>query len=133
MLTAGAWLFDVPVRGSLWLLTAASVLFLLGLLAQGLVISVVTKNQMLATLAAAMSTMLPSLILSDFIFPVDNMPGWLRYPALVLPPLHFVRALRAILIRGAGLSVVGPELVAMGAFFLFILGVAVVRFRGRLD
>ncbi len=88
---------------------------------------------MMATLAAALSTMLPSLILSDFIFPVDNMPVWLRYPAKVLPPLHFVRALRAILIRGAGFSVVGPELVAMAAFFVFVLGVAVMRFRGRLD
>jgi ABC-2 type transport system permease protein len=79
VLAAGLWLFDVPMRGSPWSLAALSAVFLVATLAQGLLISVVAKNQMVATQMAAMSSMLPSMMLSGFVLPIDNMPVVLQW------------------------------------------------------
>lgn len=132
VLTLGVILFEVPVRGSLALLFAVSGVFILSMLMQGLLISVLTRNQMVASMAAMFSTFLPALLLSGFVFPVENMPAILRGLAAMLPPQYFVRALRAILLRGSGLEVIWPDLVALMGFFLVLLTVAVVRFRRTL-
>ncbi|MCD6498884.1 MAG: ABC transporter permease [Deltaproteobacteria bacterium] len=133
VVTAGAWLFDVPLRGSMGLLMLSSSVFLFALLGQGVLISVVTRNQMLATLAAALSTFLPALLLSDFIFPIDNMPKILQWLAQLLPSLYYVHSLRAIMLRGSGWDMVGPALVPMAAFFLFVLAAALTAFKRRLS
>ncbi|MGM0576901.1 MAG: ABC transporter permease [Myxococcota bacterium] len=132
VLTVGVALFDVPIRGSLPLLFGVASLFLLGMLAQGLVVSVVARSQMLASQVAALSTVLPALLLSGFIFPVDNMPPVLQALAHAMPPMYFVRALRAILLRGNGLDVVWLDCLAMGLFFLAMLALATRRFRRTL-
>jgi ABC-2 type transport system permease protein len=132
VLTIGVTLFEVPVRGSLLLLFLVSGVFLLAMLMQGLLISVLTRNQMVASMAAMFSTFLPALLLSGFVFPVENMPAFLRYLAAVLPPQYYVRALRAILLRGNGLEVVWPDLAALSGFFLALLFLAVARFKRTL-
>lgn len=132
VLALGVALFDVPVRGSLPLLFAVTSLFLLAMLMQGLFISTVTRNQMVASQAAAISTFLPALLLSGFVFPVDSMPAPLQVLASVLPARYLVHALRAILLRGNGVDVIGVDLLAMGGFFLLMLAASVKRFRRSL-
>lgn len=129
VLALGVTFFDVPVRGSVLLLFGLSSLFLLAMLMQGLVISVVTRNQMVASQVAAISTFLPALLMSGFIFPVDNMPLFLRGIANVMPAQYYVRSLRAVLLRGNGLEVIWPELLALTGFFLLLLLIAVKRFQ----
>jgi ABC-2 type transport system permease protein len=132
VLTLGVTLFEVPVRGSLALLFGVSSVFILAMLMQGLLISVLTRNQMVASMAAMFSTFLPALLLSGFVFPVENMPALLRYLSAILPPQYFVRALRSILLRGNGLEVVWPDLAALTGFFFVLLAVAVARFKRSL-
>jgi len=133
VLTLGVVIFDVPVRGSLLLLFGTAALFLLGMLTQGLLISVVTRQQMLASQVAALSTFLPALLLSGFIFPVESMPRLLQALAACLPARYFVHALRAILLRGNGLAEIWVDLLAMGLFFAALFVAAVRRFRRTLD
>jgi len=132
VLTLGVTVFDVPVRGSLVLLFGTSLVLLLAMLMQGLLISTVTRNQMVASMVAAMSTLLPSLLLSGFIFPIDSMPWLLRMISTVVPARYFVHAIRAILLRGNGFDVIAFDLLMLSAYFLLMLLVAVKRFRREL-
>jgi ABC-2 type transport system permease protein len=129
VLALGVTFFNVPVRGSVFLLFGLSSLFLLAMLMQGLVISVVTRNQMVASQVAAISTFLPALLLSGFIFPVESMPLPLRVISNVMPAQYFVRSLRAVLLRGNGLEVIWPDMLAIAGFFLVMLIISVKRFK----
>lgn len=129
VLAFGAWVFDVPFRGDAVALSLLSMLFLAGMLGQGLLISVLTKNQMVATQVATMASMLPSLLLSGFIFPVENMPLPLQALSAVIPARYFVEGLRGVLLRGNGLSDVWPELGALAAFAVIVVAIATARFR----
>lgn len=133
VLTVGAWLFDVPVRGSLVALGLASLLFLVGMLGQGLLISVVTRNQMVATQVATISSVLPAMLLSGFIFPIENLPPPLKVISAVIPARYFVATLRGVLLRGNGLDVLWPQLLALATFALLVLALATRRFQRRLD
>jgi ABC-2 type transport system permease protein len=132
VLSLGTFAFDVPVRGGVLLLFAFGLLFLLGMLGQGLLISVLAKSQLVATQAGALSSLLPSLLLSGLLFPVENMPAPLRALSAVIPARYLVRALRGILLKGAGLDVLWPDLVAQVIFAAAVVALAVVRFKRRL-
>ncbi len=129
VLTLGVTLFDVPVNGSLLLLFGVSSLFILAMLMQGLLISVITRSQMVASMVATITTFMPALLLSGFVFPVENMPLVLKGVAAVLPARYFVSALRAILLRGNGVEVIWPDMLALVAFFLILLVLATKRFK----
>jgi ABC-2 type transport system permease protein len=128
VLAAGAWVFDVPMRGDPVVLALASLLFLLGMLGQGLLISVVTQNQMVATQVATMSSMLPSMLLSGFVFPIENMPLPLRTISHVVPARYYVHALRGVLLRGNGFAELSSDLVALLIFAVIVLSIATKRF-----
>ena len=132
VLSAGTWVFDVPIRGSVLLLFGAGLVFLVGMLGQGLLISVVTKNQLVATQAGALSSLLPSMLLSGFVFPIENMPKILQYISAVIPARYMVHTLRAIMLKGAGFADLWGDFAAMAAFALFVLTIATARFRRRL-
>lgn len=132
VLTLGVNLFDVPIHGSLILLFFLSSLFLLAALMQGLFISVVTRNQMVASMVAAITTFLPALLLSGFIFPVENMPTVLQFVAHFMPPRYFVRALRAVLLRGNGLMVIWKDVLALGGFFVLFVALSTLRFKRKV-
>ncbi len=132
VITLGVTVFDVPVNGSLLLLFFIAAVFILAMLMQGLLISVVTRNQMVASMVATVSTFMPALLLSGFVFPVENMPLPLQGIAAVLPARYLVRALRAVMLRGNGLDVVWPDLLALAGFFLVLLLVATKRFKRQL-
>jgi ABC-2 type transport system permease protein len=132
VLTLGVALFEVPVHGSLVLLFGVSSVFILAMLMQGLLISVLTRNQMVASMVSLISTFLPALLLSGFVFPIENMPLALQGLASALPPKYFVSALRAILLRGNGLEVIWPDVAVLGGFFLLLLTIATLRFKRSL-
>jgi ABC-2 type transport system permease protein len=133
VLTVGAWVFDVPVRGNLGVLGLGAVLFLIGMLGQGLLISVVTRNQVVATQLATMTSVLPSMLLSGFIFPIENLPLPLRLLSTLIPARYFVGTLRGVLLRGNGFAELWPQLVALTLFAALMLAAAMGRFQRRLD
>jgi ABC-2 type transport system permease protein len=129
VIAVGSYVFDVPFRGSAPTLALFSLLFLVGMLGQGLLISVLTQNQMVATQVATMSSMLPSLLLSGFVFPIENMPTALQWLSRVVPARYFVSALRGVMLRGNGLRELWPEALLLSAFGLVMLGLSTARFK----
>lgn len=129
VLSVGTALFDVPLRGDLGLLFVSALLFLIGMLGQGLLISVVTRSQQIATQVGAISSLLPTLILSGFMFPIENMPPPLQVLASIFPARYFIDALRGILLKGAGLDVLWPDLAGMAAFAVAVLALATLKFK----
>lgn len=132
VLAFGVVAFDLPIRGDVALVFLVGLFFLVGMLGQGLLISVVAKNQLVATQAGALSAMLPSLLLSGMLVPIQNMPVPLQLLSRIVPARYLVQALRGVLLKGNGLDVLWPELVALVAFAVVILGLATLRFQRRL-
>jgi ABC-2 type transport system permease protein len=123
---AGTLVFGVPFRGSLVLLLGFSLIFLLGALALGMVVSIKAKSQLVASQVAMVLTFLPSFLLSGFMYDIGNMPGWLQAVTYAFPARYFVTILKGIFLKGVGLSVLAVE----GAFLaLFALGVTVLAHR----
>jgi ABC-2 type transport system permease protein len=128
----GAVAFDLPLRGSPALLLLLGLFFLVGMLGQGLLISVVAKNQLVATQAGALSALLPSLILSGMIFPIENMPLPLQAISRVIPARYLVHALRGLLLKGNGLAELWPDVLAQVVFAGIVIALATARFQRRL-
>ena len=133
VLSMGAWLFDVPLRGSLLLLAGVIVLFLVCVLGQGLFISTVTRNQQVATQLAAVSATLPSVLLSGFMFPIENMPWFLQLVSYGIPARYMITCLRGILLQGRGAADLWPAMLGLGLFATVIITLTTVKFRRRLD
>jgi ABC-2 type transport system permease protein len=125
----GGYVFDVPFRGSAPTMMLLSLLFLIGMLGQGLLISVVTQNQMVATQVATMSSMLPSMLLSGFVFPLENMPLPLQWLSRVVPARYYVAGLRGVLLRGNGIAELWPEALLLALFGVVMLTAATARFK----
>ena len=132
VLIVGAWIFNVPVNGGLLDLYAAAGLFIAATLTLGLLISTVTKTQFQA-FQLAFFTMLPSILLSGFMFPFDGMPKFAQWIAQVLPLTHFVEMIRGIVLRGAPVTDLGTQALKLGVFLTIALAIATLRFRKRLD
>lgn len=125
-------LFDVPVTGSLWALMLAAPLYAFAHLILGFAFSALAESQMQA-IQAAVFFYLPSMLLSGFIFPFLGMPRWAQAIGSILPLTHFVRATRAVLLRGAGASVVLTEMVPVALFALATAMLALAAYRRRID
>ncbi|MFB0564187.1 MAG: ABC transporter permease [Candidatus Aminicenantaceae bacterium] len=117
----GTLLFKVPLRGSIFLLILVSGLFLICGLGIGLFISTVTKSQQLAFMFSIIFTLLPSFILSGFIFPVSSMPRIIQFISYLVPAKYFLVILRGIFLKGNGLSILWPEV-----FLLLIFGLLLI-------
>lgn len=126
-LVAVRW-FDIPIRGSLWLLALATGLFLMSSLGAGLLISTVSSTQQQAMMSAFF-LIFPGMLLSGFAFPIDNMPEAVQYVTLLNPLRWFMVVLRSIFLKGVGFSVLWMELAALASIGLTVLLVAVARFR----
>ncbi|HXE79700.1 MAG TPA: ABC transporter permease [Vicinamibacterales bacterium] len=120
-------LFDMPVRGSWLLLGVAVTIFLVGALAQGLLISTLADTQQVAFQAALLSSFLPTFILSGFVFPIGSMPWPIQLVTYVVPARYFLAALRAIVLKGAGVEAFAGELGAMAVFSIAMLSLASIR------
>jgi ABC-2 type transport system permease protein len=132
VLAVGATLFDVPIRGGLSLPFLAGLLFVAAMLGQGLLVSVLARNQLVATQAGTLSALLPSMLLSGMIFPIENMPVPLRVLSHAIPARYLVHALRGSMLKGNGLAELWPDLAALAAFAVVVLALATARFRRRV-
>jgi ABC-2 type transport system permease protein len=132
VLLLGKLLFAVPLRGSLSELYLASLVFICASLALGVFISTLARSQFQA-MQMAFFTFLPQILLSGFMFPFAGMPKAAQWLAELLPLTHFLRLVRGIMLRGAGLVELWPALAALLLFTLLMLGVAVTRVHKRLD
>lgn len=133
VITAGRWIFDVPLRGSILELMLAATLFLACALGQGLLISTVTKSQQLATQIGAVSAMLPSILLSGFIFPVANMPAPLRAVSQVVPARWFIPILRGVMLEGQSIDVLWPSYLGLTVLAVALIGLATLKFERSLE
>ncbi|MCA9666571.1 MAG: ABC transporter permease [Myxococcales bacterium] len=133
VLCLGAWLFEVPANGSLLLLFGVSLLFIICALAQGLLISMVARNQQVATQVGAISSVMPALLLSGFIFPIDNMPAPLQWISHVVPARYMITLLRGILLQGRGVAELWPQVVGVAVLAVVLVALATARSKRRLD
>jgi len=125
--------FGVPLVGSVFLIYALSGLFLLTTLGLGLLISTLVRTQQQAMLVSGFFIMMPFILLSGFIFPVENMPPAVRFIAHFLPLKYYLTIVRGIFLKGVGLYELWPEALALLAFGICILTVAIKKFHKRLD
>ncbi len=132
VLLLGAWVFDVPIRGALVQVYAAAMLLIVANLSLGLLISTRAKSQFQA-MQMAFFLFLPSILLSGFMFPFDGMPTGAQIIAEVLPLTHFVRLIRGVMLRGADLTSMWPDVLALATFTVVMMSVAILKFRKRLD
>lgn len=132
LLILGAWLFQVPMRGSLVHLYLATGLFIGANLSLGLLISTVAKTQFQA-MQMTFFVFLPSILLSGFMFPFDGMPDFAQSLAEFLPLTHFIRLSRGVMLRDASIADMPNDLLALGVFFLLMMTLAILRFKKRLD
>ncbi len=128
----GVLLFGVPVNGSLSLLALLSTLFITTNLAIGYTFSTIAQNQLQA-MQMSLMFFLPSILLSGFMFPFAGMPVWAQYIGEGLPLTHYVRIVRAIMLKGAALSNLQYDAMALLALMLLAMTIAVMRFRRTLD
>jgi ABC-2 type transport system permease protein len=132
VLTVGVLLFDVRINGSISLLLGLTGLFLTTTLGIGLLISTIANTQQEAMLTT-MFTILPSIFLSGFFFPLAAMPIWLQAISYIIPLRYFLIIARGIVIKGVGASALWPEIIALCIFAVVVMGAAVLRFRRSLD
>jgi ABC-2 type transport system permease protein len=125
--------FDVPLRGSLPLLLAEAMLFILVSLSLGILISARTSSQRVAMMGALVGTMLPTMLLSGFIFPVESMPRPLQLVSNVVPARWFVQIARSIMLKGVGLAYLWRETLVLSAMALVLLTLSTRSFRPRLE
>lgn len=128
-----AWfVFGLPVRGSIALLIAECMLYILMGLAFGILISTIVNRTENAVIATFLGLLLPSLLLSGFIFPIENMPKGYDYFSMILPPRWFIEIIRSIMIKGAGFAYIWKETVILGAMTLFLIVLSTRKFKIRL-
>ncbi|RZA34043.1 MAG: ABC transporter permease, partial [Lysobacteraceae bacterium] len=132
VLVLGIVLFKVPVNGSLSGVYGAAMLLIVANLTLGLLVSTRAQTQFQA-MQMAFFLFLPSILLSGFMFPFDGMPRAAQWIAEMLPLTHFVRLIRGVILRGANLFELWPDVLALIAFTAVMMSLAILRFRKRLD
>jgi ABC-2 type transport system permease protein len=132
ILGLGYLAFDVPFQGTILDLVAVTLPFIAACLTLGLLFSTLAKTQMQA-MQMTFFIVLPSVLLSGFMFPFDAMPKGAQYVAEILPATHFMRLIRGVFLRGAGAAQLLPEILWLLGFALVVLAIATRRFRKTLD
>ncbi|MDP2922859.1 MAG: ABC transporter permease [Candidatus Omnitrophota bacterium] len=128
----GRFLFGVPFRGSYFLLAVLSALFLTGALSQGILISVVARTQLMASQLASLTTMIPTLLLSGFIYPIFNMPKFIQPVTYLIPARYYIVILRELFLKGGDLRTMWDEAAFLFLFAFVMLGFAIRRFRKKV-
>jgi ABC-2 type transport system permease protein len=129
VLALGWVLLGVAVKGNYFLLLLSIVLFLVCGLGQGILISAITRTQLVAFLISVLTAILPTFILSGFVFPVRNMPVAVQVVTYLIPAKYFLVALRAIILKGAGIAAFWRELLALALFAVSTLALSVKLLR----
>ncbi len=119
----GQVLFGVIMKSSFWLMILASSLYIAVALTLGLLISVITKSQLVANQVAVLVTYLPSLLLSNFVFPVVNMPKVLQLFTTIVPATYYIKILSGIYLKNLGITHLWPSFLVLGLMFLVLAAV----------
>ncbi|MGE5667119.1 MAG: ABC transporter permease [Betaproteobacteria bacterium] len=128
---AAVFIFDIPFRGSVVAIASVSALFLLVVMCQGALLSLVAGNQMLASQLVQITTFLPSFLLSGAIYAIGNMPLWLQYATVIFPARYFVALSKGIFLKGVSPLTLWPSVAALG-LLLVVLATLLYRRAGRL-
>ncbi|MEG2666115.1 MAG: ABC transporter permease, partial [Bacteroidales bacterium] len=124
--------FDVPIRGSIALLIGSSITYIFTSLALGLLISTISKTQQIAMIISLVGLMLPTVLLSGLMFPIESMPGILQWISNIVPATWFIQMVKTIMIKGLGFAYIWKEwCILLGMTILFI-AISVKRFKVRL-
>ena len=126
------FLFEVPFRGSYLLLFALSALFLTGALFQGIIISVVARTQLMASQLATLTTLLPTLLLSGFIYPIFNMPKALQAVTYLIPARYYIVILRDLFLKGNGMKTLWDDALFLSLFAFIMFRMAVKKFEKKV-
>jgi len=127
------YVFHMPFSGSLILLLGVTILFILLALSLGVFISTVSKSQQVAMLLSMFALLLPTILLSGFIFPIKNMPVALQYLSHLMPPKWFVIIIKNIIIKGNGLEVIWKEILILTAMTILFIMLSIKKFKIRLE
>jgi ABC-2 type transport system permease protein len=133
VLIFSALLFGVKIQGNIILFYLSTFLFLLGALGQGLLISTFAETQSVAYIISILSSLLPTFLLSGFIFPVKNMPLALQIVTHIIPAKYYLVAVRSVMLKGVGIPAFWEQLVFLVVFCTVIIGVSVIRMRRDLE
>jgi len=132
IVVVGDFLFHVPLHGSLILLFFTTLIFLIGSLSLGILISITTKTQLLASQLAMVATFLPSFLLSGFLSTISNMPPVIQIMSYVVPARYFITLLRSLYLKGAGLNVLFMEVLFLSCFAVVMVALALLKFKKKL-
>ncbi|PKP02263.1 MAG: multidrug ABC transporter permease [Bacteroidetes bacterium HGW-Bacteroidetes-6] len=132
ILLLGTFMFGVPYRGSMALLLAVCVLFIMMALSLGILISTISSNQLMAMMISMIGLLLPTILLSGYIFPIENMPRPLQMISSVFPARYFITVLKAVMLKGVGIAYVWKEIVVLSGMLVLFLGVSIRKFKIRL-
>lgn len=133
ILIISKYLLLVPISGSLFWIFLVSCIYIIVALSLGLLISTVAKTQLVALLASAMMLLLPCILLSGMMFPVESMPDILQYISAIMPPRYYISAMRKLMIMGVGIDKVMHELMVLSLMAVVLLSAALLKFRSRLE
>ena len=132
ILLISKYILLVPLTGSLFWIVAVSGIYIIVALSLGLLISTVAKTQLVALLASAMMLIIPCVLLSGMMFPVESMPEILQYVASILPPRYYIAAIRKLMIMGVGIDKVAHEVLVLCIMAFVLLSAALLKFNKRL-
>lgn len=133
ILLLGYFVLDMPMRGNLALLLSECLLFILMALSLGILISTVSNSQQMAMMLSMFALMLPTILLSGFIFPIENMPAALQWFSAIMPSRWFIVIVKAIMIKGLGLSYIWKETLILVGMTVFFIALSIKNFRIRLE
>lgn len=133
IIIVGYLVFNVPIKGSLPLLLVSSIIYLVSTLSLGILISTIARTQQVALIAAMLASLLPSILLSGFVFPVQNMPVPLQWISALIPAKYFMTIIRAIYLKGAGLSSFWLDFLILTLYSGILLIISSINFKKRLD
>lgn len=133
ILSISKYLLLVPISGSLFWIFLVSCIYIIVALSLGLLISTVAKTQLVALLTSAMILLMPCILLSGMMFPVESMPDILQYISAIMPPRYYISAMRKLMIMGVGIDKVMHELMVLSLMAVVLLSAALLKFRSRLE
>ena len=133
ILLMSRFVLGVPLAGSLFWIALVSGIYILMALSLGLLISTIASTQLVALLMSAMMLLLPSVLLSGMMFPIESMPEILQYVSAIMPPRYYISCMRSLMIMGAGIGSILPDVLILGGMALLFLLAALAKFKKRLE
>lgn len=133
ILLLSVYVLHVPVEGSLWTLSFLSLLLIAVALSLGLLISCVVQNQVAAMIVSGMGLMMPVMLLSGMIFPIESMPAVLQWISNIIPARWYIQAVKKVMIEGLGMAVVWHEALILSGMAALLIGLSLKKFKERLE